>query len=377
MCLIASKGVLALFQHDNNGCGPIFVPKVNPSVDRSLPLAILPPSGQDHPHQALLRMPMICSQEAMAMFLSSKSPQDFYSSWFDAASRNPVVGSVLVALPALAATTEQLDVWTANTLLLASALAPLVLQHAERRLLQATITCGALGSTPPSGVAYIPGQGFVAHTAGDDAERLLELLGSNDVAPVEPVVAEDDVDSSCGSLDSVNQERATPAAEEAVPASKRRRCADDAQSIARSSWDDDDDIHDDDCGGRSSRSMRLSLDVAHPAQSHGSSSSQGASQEDTSKGKQHAVSAGGQCYADHALEARFLAFMYRDMTWIKRCVLLSLVMVAIAVGRQLWDNLMLLTTWEAKAVLVLSMFNVGLVLAVHSVPMLSARYGCP
>lgn len=382
VCLVADRGVLALFQHDGNGCGPIFVPKVDPTakVDRNMPLGIFPrPLARGTP-QALLRMPMLCSQEAMALLLTSTSPQQFCDTWLRVAQCGPVVGSVLVAVPTTPThTPEQLDTYTANTLLLAAALAPLVLQQAEGRLLQATIACGALGSAPPAGVTYLPGQGFVAPASCDDgntglvAEQLMHMLSRTP----EPV-GEDDVDSSCGSLDSVN---APPAKDDdegqAGPSNKRQRCAEDAQSVARDWWDDSDE---DDCGGPSSHSMSMRVrqrsdapkNDGSPSTSEGASSC-GANGEDN--GKRCTVAADGLRYADPVMEGRFLVFMLRDMATVKRFMLLCFFTVLAAVGKQLCNNVAALEGWEARVFVLLSLLQIGLVLVLHSLPVWSARYG--
>lgn len=391
VCLVAGQGIFALFQHDGNACGPIFVPKVEVTskVDRNMPLSILPPANARDTPQALLRMPMLCNHEAMGTMLICSSPQQLYNTWLAAAQRGPVVGSLLVAIPtATDRTSEEIDTYTANTLLLAAALAPLVLQQAEHRLLQATIACGALGSAPPSGVTYIPGHGFVTPVAmvdthsGAVANRLLHMLGAE---TTQPTTREDDVDSSCGSLDSINaptaplKNTADRNEDDAGPSSKRQRCADDAQSVARDQWDDSDD--DEDVGGRSSRSMRLPMPVgqrgnkseASPSTSQGASSCPASGEDGGGKPSTCAVSGDGLRYADAAIEGRFLVFMQQDMVLVKRFVLLCFLMTLVTVGRQLWDNMAIVDSWETRAVVLLSLLKYGSALALHSLPVVSVR----
>lgn len=198
---------------------------------RSCPATYMSPNKPT----ALMCIPLLCSQEAIcAMLLHESGP--IFDTWVHHAQT--VVGALLVTVhPNRTATPERLDACTANALILANMLGPLVVERAEQRLLQAAFACDALPSDVP--LHYEPGEGFVVHGSSSNASistRLLNMLE-------QPCVVADlddasSVDSSGAEVSSVHDEPSDVDGRQG----KRRRCQQDAHfSVSRNDSSEDED----------------------------------------------------------------------------------------------------------------------------------------
>lgn len=140
------------------------------------------------PEQALLRVPMLCSEAGLhsMLKLADDGVGHVFNHWLSVSTHAPVLGSLLVAVPT-GTQDSTMDITTVNALLLATMLGPLVIQRARGRLLKAALTAGVVAEgCDLNTLQYVPGQGFCAKHAdqhGDAvATRLLALLEHSNLA---------------------------------------------------------------------------------------------------------------------------------------------------------------------------------------------------
>lgn len=330
----------ALYQHNADALGFWLVPPVPHTLPRNLPLSIKGPP--DHADQALVRIPMLCDEQALAALMLADNLCD---TWFDQAQHAPVVGSLLLATSKTHASNH---IHVSNALVLAAHLAPLLIRHARHRLLLVALSASALPAKDLCGgdVVYIPGKGFVSDQGAEDTRqdadvaRLMRLLDGQGQAAVDadqaqPGDNESDHGSSSGSMDSVNN--GEPLEEHhggAASQSKRQRCADDAHSwvVHDREGDDDEDEEEEQCGnsgaGDGSGADTSGSSLQHSAAGNTEDNVQASSNDNKTHTQQAATLQrlqDGLQYADAETEEQFMVFMHHDIALVCVCIVCAIV----------------------------------------------------
>lgn len=366
---------IALFHHTHEGCGSFTVHKINPANKKDMPIAICV-----SPVEWLLRIPVLCSHESMCALTSA---QDCFAAWIEQAAAAPIVGSLLVAVNSSQAAShiQHVDKYTANMLLLATMLGPMLIERAEARLLQVATATGVVlhqGGGVHNKIAYVPGRGFVC-TGEDNAEehdkvehnsvavQLLDMLletrvwnsGERSVQQEVWQVVDDGAGDTTSSSDSSapsvhgslqdeeevgleqqqNQEEEEqvggtrlrgPKEPKEPKGPKRQRCVDDASSSIGHDEDyDDDDVdnngHDHSFSKGTTDSTGGASQAANSSSSNNnnSKSAGGTGVHKRSKAENRcrtSTQEGGLVYADAQQEGRFVMYMQRDMAQVGRLV---------------------------------------------------------